>query len=77
MAEKRLKENGCIWGLERVEALLCLISLSEKDLKTAESRFYEGVRLSEKIRNPQTQKILAEAQQSLKNNGIQLKSNVT
>ena len=28
-AEKRLKENGCVWGLERTEALLCLISLSE------------------------------------------------
>ena len=71
-AEERLEENGCIWGLERVEALLCLISLSKQDLKTAERRFWEGVRLSEKIRNPQTQKILKEAQQQLEEKGVLL-----
>ena len=47
-AEKRLKENGCVWGLERTEALLCLISLSEMNLEEAERRFYEGMELSEK-----------------------------
>lgn len=69
-AEKRLRENGCIWGLERVEALLCLISLSEGDLQEAERRFYESSALSEKIRNPQTQKILETARQSLEKSGV-------
>lgn len=73
-AEERLKENGCIWGLERVEALLCLISLSEKDLGEAERRFYEGMSLSEKIRNPQTQRILETARQSLQEKGVHLKA---
>ena len=71
-AEKRLKENGCVWGLERTEALLCLISLSETNLEEAERRFYEGMELSEKIRNPQTQKLLETARQELRKSGAQL-----
>lgn len=71
-AEKRLKENGCVWGLERTEALLCLISLSEMNLEEAERRFYEGMELSEKIRNPQTQKLLETARQKLRKRGAQL-----
>ncbi|CCY82193.1 dNA-binding transcriptional activator of the SARP family [Clostridium sp. CAG:149] len=58
MAASYLRKNGCIWGLERVEACLALLFLEQGDPERAKEHYRTGRELSDKIRNPQTRKIL-------------------
>ena len=58
MAVSYLRKNGCIWGLERVEACLALLFLEQGDPERAKEHYRTGRELSDKIRNPQTRKIL-------------------
>lgn len=53
-----LKKNGCLWGLERVEACLALLSLDEGDRKEALLHYSAGKRIAEQIRNPHTRELL-------------------
>lgn len=45
-------------GLERVEACLALLFLEQGDPERAKEHYRTGRELSDKIRNPQTRKIL-------------------
>ena len=54
MAVSYLRKNGCIWGLERVEACLALLFLEQGDPERAKEHYRTGRELSDKIRNPQT-----------------------
>lgn len=68
MAGSYLRKNGCIWGLERVEACLALLLLEQGNPEQAREHYRTGRELSEKIRNPQTQKILGTVGLRLKEN---------
>lgn len=68
MAGSYLRKNGCIWGLERVEAYLALLLLEQGNPEQAREHYRTGRELSEKIRNPQTQKILGTVGLRLKEN---------
>ena len=67
MAGSYLRKNGCIWGLER-EACLALLLLEQGNPEQAREHYRTGRELSEKIRNPQTQKILGTVGLRLKEN---------
>lgn len=56
-----LKRNGCLWGLERVEACLALLSLDEGDREEALLHYSAGKRIAEQIRNPHTRELLESA----------------
>lgn len=64
-AAECLRKNGCLWGLERVEACLALLNLDIGECKKAQEHYQLGLSLSEKIRNPKTERLLIQAKERL------------
>ena len=64
-ARESLEKNGYRWGLERTEAYLALVCLATGRTGDAKIHLEKAKMISEKIRNPVTQKIIAMAEEEL------------
>lgn len=51
-----LERNGYRWGLERAEGWLALTCIKTGDLKSAREHYRKGREISDKIRNPETER---------------------
>lgn len=65
-AREILEKNGYKWSLERTEAFLCLVCIATDRSGEAWLHFDKAQMISDRIRNPQTQKILDLAKDVLK-----------
>ena len=62
-----LERNGYRWGLERAEGWLALTCIKTGDLKSAREHYRKGREISDKIRNPETERLLSEVEKRLEN----------
>lgn len=62
-----LERNGYRWGLERAEGWLALTCIKTGDLKSAREHYRKGREISDKIRNPETERLLFEVEKRLEN----------
>lgn len=64
-ARECLERNGYRWGLERTEGYLALVCLKTGDSDGARRHYERGRKISGKIRNPETGRVLSEAERLL------------
>lgn len=55
-----LKGHGYLWGLERAQAYMAMVKRDEKKADEAKAYYMESKKISEKIENPTTMKLLEE-----------------
>lgn len=55
-----LKSHGYLWGLERTEAYMAMVKRDSGKMDEAKEHYLESWKISEKIKNPTTLKLLKE-----------------
>ena len=64
-ARESLEKNGYRWGLERTEGYLALVCLATDKVSEARLHLEKAKTISEKIGNPVTQRVIAQAEEKL------------
>lgn len=64
-ARECLEKNAYRWGLERTEAYLALLRIREGKVDEARIHYEKGRALSRKIRNPETEDVLAQVEDQI------------
>jgi tetratricopeptide (TPR) repeat protein len=64
-ARESLEKNGYRWGLERTEGYLALVCLATDKVSEARMHLEKAKTISEKIGNPVTQRVIAQAEEKL------------